>query len=120
MRSAFRPNAKRCEHHPPRPRSLRQSRLDSHETVAYQYGKEWGWGTEDGEQALALLKRFQNATVLHGHIHQIVQKTDGNILLHTARSTAYPQPEAGKAAGPGPIKDVPPDRAAEHAGVDPR
>ena len=31
---------------------------------------EWGWGTEDGAQALGYLKRFGSVTVLNGHIHQ--------------------------------------------------
>ena len=66
-----------------------------------------GWGTDDGLQALALLKRFGSVTVLNGHIHQIVQKVEGNILFHTARSTAYPQPMAGSGPGPGPLV-VPP------------
>ena len=43
-------------------------------------------------------------TVLNGHIHQIVQKVEGNITFHTARSTAYPQPTAGDGPGPGPLK----------------
>jgi hypothetical protein len=45
--------------------------------------------------------------VLNGHIHQIFQKVEGNVIFHTARSTAFPQPEPGKAAGPGPLKNVP-------------
>ncbi|HZY51327.1 MAG TPA: metallophosphoesterase [Devosia sp.] len=64
---------------------------------------EWGWGTEDSAQALALLKRFGSVTVLNGHIHQIVQKVEGNMTFHTARSTAFPQPEPGKAKAPGPL-----------------
>ena len=47
-----------------------------------------------------LLKRFGSVTVLNGHIHQIVQKVEGNITFHTARSTAYPQPAAGTARVP--------------------
>jgi len=68
---------------------------------------KWGWGTEDSAQALALLKRFGSVTVLNGHIHQILQKVEGNVTFHTARSTAFPQPEPGKAESPGPIKNVP-------------
>jgi Icc protein len=71
---------------------------------------KWGWGTEDSEQALASLKRFGSVTVLNGHIHQIMQKVEGNVTFHTARSTAFPQPEPGKAASPGPIKNVPADK----------
>jgi 3',5'-cyclic-AMP phosphodiesterase len=64
---------------------------------------KWGWGTDDGGKALALLRRFGSVTVLNGHIHQVVQKVEGNITFHTARSTAFPQPEAGKAPKPGPM-----------------
>lgn len=56
----------------------------------------WGWGTAEGEQIAGLLRRFGSVTVLNGHIHQIVQKVEGNILFHTARSTAFPQPLAGR------------------------
>ncbi|MER9119172.1 metallophosphoesterase [Mesorhizobium sp. M0954] len=64
---------------------------------------EWGWGTDDAAQALALLKRFGSVTVLNGHIHQIMQKVEGNVTFHTARSTAFPQPAPGTAASPGPM-----------------
>jgi 3',5'-cyclic AMP phosphodiesterase CpdA len=63
----------------------------------------WGWGTGDAGEAMALLRRFGSVTVLNGHIHQIVQKIEGNITFHTARSTAYPQPAAGVGPGPGPL-----------------
>ncbi|MBV1698854.1 MAG: metallophosphoesterase [Hyphomicrobiales bacterium] len=65
---------------------------------------EWGWGTEDGARALAYLKRFGSVTVLNGHIHQIMQKVEGNVTFHTARSTAFPQPAPGTAPSPGPMK----------------
>jgi 3',5'-cyclic AMP phosphodiesterase CpdA len=64
----------------------------------------WGWGTDDGAKALALLKRFGSVTVLNGHIHQIIQKVEGNVTFHTARSTAFPQPAPGTAPSPGPMK----------------
>lgn len=64
----------------------------------------WGWGTGDAPQLLEELRRFGSVTVLNGHIHQIVQKVEGNLTFHTARSTAYPQPAAGVGAGPGPLK----------------
>ena len=62
---------------------------------------DWGWGTQDSAQALGLLKRFGSVTVLNGHIHQVMQKVEGHVAFHTARSTAYPQPEPGKAPSPG-------------------
>ena len=64
---------------------------------------EWGWGTEDSAEALALLKKFGSVTVLNGHIHQTMQKVEGNITFHTAASTAFPQPQPGKASSPGPM-----------------
>jgi 3',5'-cyclic-AMP phosphodiesterase len=63
----------------------------------------WGWGTDDSEQALALVKRFGSVTVLNGHIHQIMQKVEGNIAFHTAMSTAFAQPAPGTAPAPGPL-----------------
>jgi 3',5'-cyclic AMP phosphodiesterase CpdA len=64
----------------------------------------WGWGTGDAAPLMDYLRRFGSVTVLNGHIHQIVQKVEGNVTFHTARSTAYPQPAAGVGAGPGPLK----------------
>ena len=65
---------------------------------------DWGWGTDDGAQALAYLKRFGSVSVLNGHIHQVMQKVEGNVTFHTAMSTAFPQPAPGTAASPGPMK----------------
>jgi len=65
---------------------------------------QWGWGTRDSEQALSLLRRFGSVSVLNGHIHQTMLKTEGNITFHTATSTAFPQPQPGTAAAPGPMK----------------
>jgi 3',5'-cyclic-AMP phosphodiesterase len=65
---------------------------------------DWGWGTSDSEQAFALLKRFGSVTVLNGHIHQVMQKVEGNVAFHTAMSTAFPQPAPGTAPSPGPMK----------------
>jgi 3',5'-cyclic AMP phosphodiesterase CpdA len=68
---------------------------------------EWGWGTQDAEQALGYLKRFGSVTVLNGHIHQTVKKVEGSVTFHTAMSTAFPQPKPGKAPKPGPMKVSP-------------
>src|SRR5882672_3479945 len=77
---------------------------------------QWGWGTDDGAQALGLLKRFGSVTVLNGHIHQTMKKVEGSVTFHTAMSTAFPQPEPGKAPKPGPMK-VPDDRLRSVLGV---
>ena len=65
---------------------------------------EWGWGTDDSARALAYLKRFGSVSVLNGHIHQVMQKVEGNVTFHTAMSTAFPQPAPGTAPSPGPMK----------------
>jgi len=65
---------------------------------------QWGWGTSDSEEALSYLKRFGSVTVLNGHIHQAMQKVEGNVTFHTAMSTAFPQPAPGSAPSPGPMK----------------
>jgi 3',5'-cyclic AMP phosphodiesterase CpdA len=78
--------------------------------------QEWGWGTADAAEVLAHVKRFGSVTVLNGHIHQIVQKVEGNMTFQTARSTAYPQPEAGKAKAPGPLA-VPADQLKQMLGL---
>jgi 3',5'-cyclic-AMP phosphodiesterase len=77
---------------------------------------KWGWGTEDAAHALTLLKRFGSVTVLNGHIHQVLQKVEGRIAFHTARSTAFPQNEPGKGT-PGPMRDVPAGRLRALLGV---
>ena len=77
---------------------------------------EWGWGTEDSAQALGYLKPFGSVTVLNGHIHQTMQKVEGNVTFHTACSTAFPQPKPGSAPSPGPMT-VPPDQLRSVLGV---
>ncbi len=78
--------------------------------------QDWGWGTQDGEQALGYLKRFGSVTVLNGHIHQVMQKVEGNVTFHTAMSTAFPQPGPGKAPSPGPMK-VPAEKLRSTLGI---
>jgi hypothetical protein len=77
---------------------------------------QWGWGTSDSERALGFLKRFGSLTVLNGHIHQVLQKVEGNITFHTAMSTAFPQPAPGTAASPGPMK-VPAEKLRSMLGL---
>jgi 3',5'-cyclic AMP phosphodiesterase CpdA len=77
---------------------------------------EWGWGTDDSAQALSYLKKFGSVTVLNGHIHQTMQKVEGNVTFHTSCSTAFPQPAPGAAEGPGPMK-VPADQLRSVLGI---
>jgi 3',5'-cyclic AMP phosphodiesterase CpdA len=76
----------------------------------------WGWGTSDSEQAFSMMKRFGSVTVLNGHIHQIMQKVEGNVTFHTAMSTAFPQPAPGTAPSPGPMK-VPAEKLRSVLGI---
>lgn len=77
---------------------------------------DWGWGTEDGMAALALLRRFGSVTALNGHIHQIQRKVEGHMSFHAGRSTAYPQPAPGVGPGPGPLV-VPPEQLHSAIGL---
>ena len=77
---------------------------------------DWGWGTSDGAQALSYLKKFGSVTVLNGHIHQTMQKVEGNVAFHTALSTAFPQPAPGTAKSPGPMM-VPAGELKQHLGI---
>jgi 3',5'-cyclic-AMP phosphodiesterase len=77
---------------------------------------EWGWGTDDGMTALSYMKRFGSVTVLNGHIHQTMQKIEGNVFYHTAMSTAFPQPKPGTAPSPGPMK-IPADQLSSVLGI---
>jgi Icc protein len=77
---------------------------------------DWGWGTDDSEQALSYVKRFGSVTVLNGHIHQIMQKIEGKVSFHTAMSTAFPQPAPGTAPSAGPMK-VPAEQLQQVLGI---
>lgn len=76
----------------------------------------WGWGTDDSAIALGYLKRFGSVTVLNGHIHQLMQKVEGHVTFHTARSTAFPQPAPGAAPSPGPMQ-VPAEKLRSMLGL---
>jgi 3',5'-cyclic AMP phosphodiesterase CpdA len=79
--------------------------------------EKWGWGTQDAAQALGYLRRFGSVSILNGHIHQIMQKVEGNISFHTARSTAFPQPQPGTAPSPGPMKNVAAEKLKSMLGI---
>jgi hypothetical protein len=78
--------------------------------------EKWGWGTQDSEQALKILKRFASITVLNGHIHQVLRKVEGKVTFHTARSTAFPQGKPGEGS-PGPIRGLPAERLKATLGL---
>jgi plastocyanin len=67
-------------------------------------------------QALSYMKRFGSVSILNGHIHQNIQKVEGNITFHTACSTAFPQPKPGSTPSPGPLK-LPADQLRRALGL---
>ena len=77
---------------------------------------KWNWGTEEARQVLGAIRRFGSVTVLNGHIHQVMQRVEGNVTFHTALSTAFPQPTPGAAAAPGPMT-VPAERLLKVLGI---
>jgi 3',5'-cyclic AMP phosphodiesterase CpdA len=77
---------------------------------------QWGWSTEDSAQAMEMLKRFGSVTVLNGHIHQVMQKVEGQVAFHSATSTAFPQPAPGSAPAPGPMA-VPAEKLRSVLGI---
>jgi 3',5'-cyclic AMP phosphodiesterase CpdA len=70
----------------------------------YDLYPKWGWATADSAQLLSLLSRFASVTVLTGHIHQVIEHSEGNIRFHTATTTAYPLPAPGHGDQPAPVK----------------
>jgi 3',5'-cyclic AMP phosphodiesterase CpdA len=78
---------------------------------------KWGWGTADAPAAFAMLKRFGSVTVLNGHIHQVLQKVEGDVTFHSAFATSFPQPAPGSAPHPGPMMAMPADQVTRHLGI---
>jgi 3',5'-cyclic AMP phosphodiesterase CpdA len=71
---------------------------------------EWEWFTDDGNDVMNLLARFENVTVLYGHIHREEHRTIGRAGHHGARSLvfAFPDPASGAEKKPLPFqKDRP-------------
>jgi 3',5'-cyclic AMP phosphodiesterase CpdA len=65
--------------------------LFSHSPIQKIY-KGWNFWTEDAEEVQALLKRFDDVTVIYGHVHQIQYNQIGNISFHAVMATAWPWP----------------------------
>jgi Icc protein len=63
----------------------------SHSPIQKLY-KGWNFWTEDAEQVQALLRPFDKATVVYGHVHQIQYNQIGNITFHSVMATAWPWP----------------------------
>jgi Icc-related predicted phosphoesterase len=70
----------------------------------YDLYPKWGWATADSAKLLSQLSRFASVTVLSGHIHQVIDHSEGTIRFHTASATAYPLPSPGNGEQPSPVK----------------
>jgi 3',5'-cyclic AMP phosphodiesterase CpdA len=63
----------------------------SHSPIQKIY-KGWNFWTEDAEEIQALLKPFDDVTVVYGHVHQIQYNQIGNISFQAVMATAWPWP----------------------------
>jgi len=52
----------------------------------------WNFWTQDAEEVQALLKPFDDVTVVYGHVHQIQYNQIGNISFNAVMATAWPWP----------------------------
>ncbi|HWC65907.1 MAG TPA: metallophosphoesterase, partial [Thermoanaerobaculia bacterium] len=71
---------------------------------------EWEWFTDDGDRVMNALSRFENVTVLYGHIHRADHRTIGGAAHHGARSLvfAFPDPASGAEKKPLPFSTARP------------
>ncbi|MBV9946945.1 MAG: metallophosphoesterase [Myxococcales bacterium] len=60
----------------------------------YKLYKPWNFWTDDAEEVQAILRRFRQVVVFHGHTHQMLTNRIGNIHFHGFLSTAWPWPYA--------------------------
>jgi len=63
----------------------------SHSPIQKIY-KGWNFWTEDAEEVQALLRPFDDVTVIYGHVHQIQYNKIDNIRFHAVMATAWPWP----------------------------
>lgn len=60
----------------------------------YKLYYDWNFWTDDAEEVHAILNRFDNVTVCHGHTHQMLTNRIRNIHFHGFLATAWPWPYA--------------------------
>ena len=64
---------------------------------------EWEWFTRDGEEVMAALAPFENATVLYGHIHREDVHQSGRAQHYAARSLVFGFPDPALAPEKKPL-----------------
>ncbi|HEX6239843.1 MAG TPA: metallophosphoesterase, partial [Polyangiales bacterium] len=82
----------------------------------YKLYKPWNFWTDDAEQVQAILNKFKNVSVVHGHTHQLLTNRIGNIHFHGMLSTAWPWPYAPQGLPPLTIQMGRPDPFNPHDG----
>lgn len=66
----------------------------------YKYYEPWNFWTDDADEVQAILKRMKQATVIHGHTHQLLTNRIDNLFFHGMLSTAWPWPYAPQGLPP--------------------
>ncbi|MGE5109502.1 MAG: metallophosphoesterase family protein [Acidobacteriaceae bacterium] len=77
---------------------------------------EWEWFTSDGDEVTNILNRYDNVTVLYGHIHRDHEHEDGHTHHYAARSLifGFPDPETTGVKKPFPFDK---ERPFDHLGI---
>ena len=75
---------------------------------------QWDWATRDGAQAVDILLKHPNVTVLYGHIHQEHHHMTGHIAHHSSKSLIFALPAPGSQPKRTPI---PWDPASPYKGL---
>jgi len=69
---------------------------------------DWEWFTSDGDDVMNVLARYDNVTVLYGHIHRDDEHHIGPVQHYASRSLIFGFPDPAGASGP--RKPVPFDK----------
>ena len=82
----------------------------------YKLYKNWNFWTDDADEVQAILRRFDNVVVIHGHTHQVLTHRIGNIHFHGLLATAWPWPYAPEGLPELTIQMTRPDPFNPHDG----
>jgi len=63
----------------------------SHSPIQKIY-KGWNFWTDDADQVQAILRPFDDVSIVYGHVHQIQYNQIGNISFYAVMATAWPWP----------------------------
>ncbi len=69
----------------------------------FNFKEDWDWWTRDGAKAIDLLKPYKNSVVFYGHIHQLNEHSEEDVMFHAAQGLMYPLPAPGSVPKKAPI-----------------